>query len=50
MTLIDMEHYMDSPLETDVDWLVEKSYRLHDHLVETFHENVVTEQAIEVWR
>ena len=50
VTLIDMEHYMDGRLEPSVPWLMEKAYQLHDHLVETFHENVVTEQAIEVWQ
>ena len=50
VTLIDMEHYMDGRFEPDVDWLMEKAYRLHDHLVETFHDNVVTERAVEVWQ
>ena len=50
VTLIDMEHYMDGRFEPDVGWLMGKAYRLHDHLVETFHKNVVTEQAIEVWQ
>ena len=50
VTLIDMEHYMDGSFDPDVGWLVEKAYKLHDHLVETFHEHVVTDQAIEVWQ
>ena len=50
VTLIDMEHYVDGRFEPDVDWLMETGYLLHDHLVETFHGNVVTEQAIEVWQ
>lgn len=50
VTLIDMEHYMDGRFEPDIDWMMEKAYRLHDHLVETFHDNVVTEQAIEEWQ
>ena len=50
VTLIDMEHYLDGRFEPDVDWTMERAYRLHDHLVETFHDNVVTEQAIEEWQ
>lgn len=50
VTLVDMEHYMDGKFDPDVDWLVDRSFKLHDHLVEAFHEHVVTPAAIEVWR
>ena len=34
------------------DYLAEHgtAYEMHDHIVETFHDHVVTEEAIEEWK
>jgi uncharacterized protein (TIGR04255 family) len=50
VTLVDMDHYLEDSFEPDADWVVARSYAMHDQLVEVFHDHVVTEQAIEVWR
>jgi uncharacterized protein (TIGR04255 family) len=50
ITLIDMDHFIEGNFDPDADWVVARAYELHDHLVETFHEHVVTEEAIEVWK
>jgi uncharacterized protein (TIGR04255 family) len=50
VTLVDMDHYIEGTFEPSVDWIVERAYEMHDHLVETFHEHVVTQAAIEAWQ
>lgn len=50
ITLIDMDHFIEGNFDPDADWVVARAYELHDHLVETFHDHVVTEAAIEVWK
>lgn len=50
ITLIDMDHYIEGAFDPDTDWIVARAYELHDHLIETFHEHVVTETAIEMWK
>lgn len=50
ITLIDMDHYIEGAFDPDAGWVVARAYELHDRLVETFHEHVVTETAIEVWK
>jgi hypothetical protein len=50
ITLVDMDHYLEGNFDPDAQWVVAKAYELHDHLVETFHDHVVTQQAIEVWK
>ena len=50
ITLIDMDHYIDGTFDPDTDWVVARAYELHDHIIETFHEHVVTKTAIEAWR
>ena len=50
ITLIDMDHYIEGNFDPDADWIVERAFEMHDHLVETFHSHVVTESAIEVWK
>jgi hypothetical protein len=50
ITLIDMDHYIEGTFDPDADWIVARAYELHDHLIETFHEHVVTQTAIEAWR
>ncbi len=50
ITLIDMDHFIEGNFAPDAEWVVARAYDLHDHLVETFHNHVVTEDAIEVWK
>ena len=49
ITLIDMDHYVEGNFDPDAHWIVETAYEMHDQIVETFHEQVVTEEAIAVW-
>ena len=49
-TLIDMDHFIEGTFDPDTDWVLEKAYKLHDHLIETFHEHVVTPEAVEAWK
>ena len=50
VTLIDMDHFIEGTFDPDADLIVEKAYELHDHVIETFHEHVVSAAAIEVWK
>jgi len=50
VTLVDMDHYVEGTFDPNVDWVVERAYQMHDHLIETFHKHVVSDAAIEVWR
>jgi len=50
LTLIDMDHYIEGSFDPDTKWIIARAYEMHDHLIETFHDHVVTEQAIEVWK
>lgn len=50
VTLIDMDHSIEGNFDPDAEWVTERAYKLHDHLVEAFHEHVVSEKAIEVWK
>jgi hypothetical protein len=45
-----MDHFIEGNFDPDAEWVVARAYDLHDHLVETFHDHVVTEDAIEVWK
>ena len=42
LTLIDMDHYVEGTFDPDPEWVVARACELHDHIVETFHEHVVT--------
>ena len=50
VTLIDMDHYVEGTFDADPGWVVARAYEMHDHIVETFHDHVVTREAIEEWR
>ena len=50
VTLIDMDHYVEGTFDPDSEWVVARAYELHDHIVETFHDHVVTEDAIKEWK
>lgn len=50
VTLVDMDHSIEGNFEPAAEWVTERAYALHDRLVESFHEHVVSEKAIEVWQ
>ena len=50
ITLIDMDHYVEGTFDPDSEWVVARAYEMHDHIVETFHDHVVTREAIEEWK
>ena len=50
ITLIDMDHFIEGTFDPNADWVVARAFEMHDHLIETFHEHVVTETAIEAWK
>jgi len=50
VTLIDMDHFIEGNFEPKSNWVLEKAYRLHDHLIETLHEHVISPAAVEAWR
>ena len=50
VTLVDMDHFIEGNFEPDPDWVVARAYQMHDHLIETLHDHVVTETAVEVWK
>ena len=50
VTLIDMDHYVEGTFDPDSEWVVARAYEMHDHIIETFHNHVVTEDAIKEWK
>ena len=50
ITLVDMDHFIEGDFNPDTDWIVARAFEMHDHIIETFHEHVVTEAAIEAWK
>ena len=50
ITLIDMDHFIEGTFDADAGWVVTRAFEMHDHIIETFHEHVVTETAIEAWK
>ncbi len=50
VTLIDMDHFVEGNFDADAGWVVGRTYEMHDHIIETFHNHVVTEDAIEEWK
>lgn len=50
VTLVDMDHFVEGTFEPSVEWVVARAYEMHDHLIETFHNHVVTTAAIEAWK
>ncbi|MEL6341378.1 MAG: TIGR04255 family protein [Myxococcota bacterium] len=50
ITLVDMDHYIEGTFDPDAGWIMASAYEIHDHLIETLHKHVVTEEAIEVWK
>lgn len=50
VTLLDTDHFIEGSFEADAAWVVARAYTMHDRIIETFHERLVTDYAIEVWR
>lgn len=50
LTLIDMDHYIEGTFDPNADWVMKRAFEMHDDLVETFHDHVVTEHAIQEWK
>ncbi len=50
VTLIDMDHFVEGNFAADPDWVLAQAYEMHDHIVETFHDHVVTKDAIKEWK
>lgn len=49
-TLVDTDHFVEGTFDPNAEWVTARAYAMHDQLVEAFHEHVVSEKAIEVWR
>jgi uncharacterized protein (TIGR04255 family) len=50
VTLVDMDHFIEGKFEPSAEWVTARAFGMHDRLIETFHEHVVSAKAIEVWR
>lgn len=50
VTLVDIDHFIEGNFEPDPDFVVGSAYKMHDHLINTFHQHVVTSAAIEIWK
>ena len=50
ITLIDMDHYIEGNFNPDAEWVAARTYEMHDDVIETFHEHVITQAAIGVWK
>lgn len=50
VTLVDMDHFIEGTFDPNAEWVTARAYAMHDHLIETFHEHVVSKRAIEVWQ
>jgi uncharacterized protein (TIGR04255 family) len=50
VTLVDMDHFIEGNFDPSTEWVTARVYGMHDHLIEAFHEHVVSEKAIEVWQ
>jgi len=49
VTLIDMDHFVEGTFDPITAWVVDRTFELHDQIIETFHDHLVTQQAIEEW-
>lgn len=45
VTFIDLDHYLDGNFDPSLDWIEKSTYLLHDQIIETFHDHVITEEA-----
>ena len=49
-TVVDMDHFVEGTFDPSAAWVIDRAYELHDHLIETFHDHVITPHAVEAWR
>ena len=49
ITFVDLDHFIEGGFSPDVEWIEENMFLLHDNIVETLHNNVITEGAIQKW-
>jgi uncharacterized protein (TIGR04255 family) len=50
VTLLDLDHFLEGRFEPNTGWIIERTFELHDQIVDTFHDHVVTPEAIREWR
>lgn len=50
ITLIDLDHYIQGNFDPDEKWITKHLYVMHDQIIDTFHDRVVTPEAIGAWR
>ena len=50
VTLIDMDHYVKGTFDPHSQWVVTRAYEMHEHIIETFRDHVVTREAAEEWK
>ena len=48
--LIDMDHFVEGTFDPCAEWVLDRTFDLHDQIIETLHEQLVTTQAIEEWQ
>ena len=50
VTFIDLDHYVEGNFDPDLNWLEKTVFLLHDQIIESFHNHVITQEALEVWK
>lgn len=50
VTIVDMDHWVEGNRNVDIPTLTETLFRLHDHIIETFFNRVISQHALEVWK
>lgn len=50
LTLVDMDHFIEGKFEANAEWATARAYLMHDQLIDSFHDHVVSEKAIDIWR
>lgn len=50
VTLIDLDHFIEGPIDASSNRVTSTAFELHDHIIETFHNHVITPHAAGVWQ
>ncbi len=50
LTLIDIDHSIEGKFDPDTEWIVHRTFEMHDTIIQTFHDYIVSDYAIEVWK
>lgn len=50
VTFVDIDHYLEGDFDPQSELIEKNTYRLHDHIIDTFHKHVITKEAVEVWK